>query len=97
MTSVSRNEVFARIQYGGSKMPNDERILETMPTGTLGLIATESCSELAEQVDYYLKGWRSNREHQHRDESAFKDYYNRKKKVYSFNTNILDSSGIKIK
>lgn len=56
-------------------MPNDERILETMPTGTLGLIATESCSELAEQVDYYLKGWRSNREHQHRDESAFKDYY----------------------
>ena len=28
---------------------------------------------------------------------AFKDYYNRKKKVYSFNNNILDSSGIKIK
>ena len=24
-------------------MPNDERILETMPTGTLGLVATDSC------------------------------------------------------
>ena len=56
-------------------MPNDERILETMPVGTLGLIATESCTELSQKVDNYLKGWREHREHQHKDDIAFKDYY----------------------
>lgn len=56
-------------------MPNDERILETMPTGTLGLVATESCIGLAQKVDAYLQGWREHREHQHANESAFKDYY----------------------
>ena len=35
-------------------MPNDERILETMPTGTLGLIPTASCMELGKKVDSYL-------------------------------------------
>ena len=56
-------------------MPNDERILETMPTGTLGLVATESCIGLAEKVDSYLQGWREHREHEHANEIAFKDYY----------------------
>lgn len=56
-------------------MPNDERILETMPTGTLGLVATDSCIGLAQKVDAYLQGWREHREHQHANESAFKDYY----------------------
>lgn len=55
-------------------MPNDERILETLPTGTLGLVATESCIGLAEKVDYYLKGWREQREHEHADDIAFNDY-----------------------
>ena len=39
-------------------MPNDERILETMPTGTLGLIPTASCMELGKKVDSYLSTWR---------------------------------------
>ena len=56
-------------------MPNDERILETMPVGTLGLIPTDSCRELGEKVDAYLKAWRENREHEHQDDIAFKDYY----------------------
>ena len=56
-------------------MPNDERILETMPTGTLGLVATDSCIGLAEKVDYYLKGWREHREHEHHNDIAFKEYY----------------------
>ena len=43
-------------------MPNDERILETMPTGTLGLVATDSCIGLAQKVDAYLQGWREHRE-----------------------------------
>ena len=49
-------------------MPNDERILETMPVGTLGLIATDSCIELGQQVDEYLTKWRENREHQHKND-----------------------------
>lgn len=61
--------------YGGTKMPNDERILETMPVGTLGLIATDSCTELSQKVDKYLRTWREHREHQHKDDIAFKDYY----------------------
>ncbi len=56
-------------------MPNDERILETMPTGTLGLIPTDSCMELGQKVDRYLTEWRKHREHQHQNEIAFKDYY----------------------
>ena len=35
-------------------MPNDERILETMPKGTLGIIPTDSCTELGKKVDQYL-------------------------------------------
>ena len=56
-------------------MTNDERILETMPKGTLGIIPTDSCTELGEKVDQYLKKWRENREHQHQNEIAFKDYH----------------------
>ena len=56
-------------------MPNDERILETMPVGTLGLIATDSCIELGQQVDEYLTKWRENREHQHKNDIGFKDHH----------------------
>ena len=56
-------------------MPNDERILETMPKGTLGIIPTDSCTELGKKVDQYLNKWRENREHQHQNEIAFKDYH----------------------
>lgn len=55
-------------------MPNDERILETMPTGVLGLIPTASCATLGKDIDRYLVKWRENREHQHHNEIAFKDY-----------------------
>ena len=37
-------------------MPNDERILETMPTGTLGLVATDGCIGIEQNVDAYLQG-----------------------------------------
>lgn len=55
-------------------MPNDERNLETIPDGILGLIPLESCKELGVQVDQYLIGWRDKRQHQHQDEPAFKGY-----------------------
>ena len=56
-------------------MPNDERILETMPTGTLGLIPTASCMELGKKVDSYLSTWREHRQHEHHNDIAFKEYH----------------------
>ncbi len=56
-------------------MPNDERILETVPRGTLGLIPTASCTQLGRMVNDYLATWREHREHEHQDDAAFKDYY----------------------
>ena len=58
-----------------SLMPNDERILETMPDGDLGLIPLKSCEELGAKVDQYLVGWREKREHAHKNEAAFKGYH----------------------
>ena len=56
-------------------MPNDERILETIPNGILGIIPTKSCTDLGAKVDEYLTGWREHREHEHQHDAAFKDYY----------------------
>ena len=55
-------------------MPNDERILDTIPHGTLGLIPLQSCKELGDKVDKYLVSWRETREHEHQNDAAFKDY-----------------------
>ena len=55
-------------------MPNDERNLQTMPDGALGLIPLESCKELGLKVDQYLVGWREKRQHQHQNDPAFKGY-----------------------
>lgn len=35
-------------------MSNSERNLETLPTGSLGIIPLQSCQELGEKVDKYL-------------------------------------------
>ena len=56
-------------------MPNDERILETIPNGIVGIVPTKSCIEMAEKVDKYLTSWREHREHEHQHDAAFKDYH----------------------
>ena len=55
-------------------MHNDQRNLETIPTGALGIIPLESCREIGEKVDKYLVKWRCVREHEHEDDIAFKGY-----------------------
>lgn len=57
-------------------MPNREekRNLETIPVGSLGIIALEGCRVLGDQVDKYLVKWRTEREHEHRDSLAFAGY-----------------------
>ncbi|MFR4351655.1 MAG: ribose-phosphate pyrophosphokinase [Roseburia sp.] len=66
-------------------MPNDERNLETIPDGALGLIPLQSCKELGDKVDEYLVGWREKRQHQHQDDPAFKDY---RRDSYILSTNV---------
>ena len=56
-------------------MPNDERNLETMPDGTLGLIPLKSCLELGTKVDKYLASWRATRQIKHIEDPAFKGYH----------------------
>ncbi len=57
-------------------MPNREekRNLETIPVGSLGLIAMKGCRQLGEQVDKYLVRWRSERENEHKGSLAFTGY-----------------------
>ena len=59
---------------GTFQMHNDQRNLETIPTGALGIIPLESCREIGEKVDKYLVKWRCVREHEHEDDIAFKGY-----------------------
>lgn len=55
-------------------MQHDERNLKTIPTGTLGLIALDSCKKMGDEVDQYLVKWRRAREHEHGNNIAFKGY-----------------------
>ena len=53
---------------------HDKRRLETIPVGSLGVIALDGCRELAEQVDDYLIGWREDRENEHKNSLVFSGY-----------------------
>ena len=65
-------------------MANDEKLLQTLPTGTLGLIPLESFKEMGKRVDKYLVKWRARRDHDHADTITFNRY---KRDTY-----ILDAS-----
>ena len=52
----------------------EKRNLETIPVGSLGIIALEGCKSLGEQVDQYLVKWRAERESEHKDSLAFSGY-----------------------
>ena len=53
---------------------HDKRRLETIPVGSLGVIALDGCRELAERVDDYLIGWREDRENEHKNSLVFSGY-----------------------
>lgn len=52
----------------------EKRNLETIPVGTLGIIALEGCRPLVEQIDEYLVKWRTERESEHKNSLAFSGY-----------------------
>ena len=52
----------------------EKRNLETIPVGSLGIIALEGCKSLGEMVDDYLVKWRAERESEHKESLAFAGY-----------------------
>ena len=52
----------------------EKKNLETIPVGSLGMIALEGCKPLGEKVDQYLVKWRAERESEHKDSLAFAGY-----------------------
>ncbi|RZS94472.1 ribose-phosphate pyrophosphokinase [Cuneatibacter caecimuris] len=55
-------------------MARDDRNLQTIPVGPLGLIPMNSCTELGKKVDNYLADWRRERENENKTTIAFKGY-----------------------
>lgn len=51
-----------------------EKTIETIPVGPLGLIPLASCSELGKKVDQWLVAWRQERESEHKSTIAFAGY-----------------------
>lgn len=56
-------------------MQRNEQNYETIPAGSLGVIPLESCKKLGKKVDKYLVRFRSEREHEHQNDIAFKGYH----------------------
>lgn len=52
----------------------EKRNLETIPVGSLGIVALESCRTLSQMVDSYLVKWRTERESEHKESLAFSGY-----------------------
>lgn len=52
----------------------EEKIIETIPVGPLGLIPLKGCAELGKKVDDYLVSWRRERESEHKATIAFSGY-----------------------
>lgn len=56
------------------KRMSQEKFLETIPVGSLGIIASESSKELGKRVNNYIVGWRNKRENEHKATIAFSGY-----------------------
>ena len=52
----------------------NERILDNIPIGALGIIALDGCQEMGKRVNDYLVKWRKEDGHVHKDDVAFSGY-----------------------
>ena len=52
----------------------EKRNLETIPVGSLGIIALEGCRNLGDKIDQFLVKWRTERESEHKESLAFAGY-----------------------
>ena len=55
-------------------LQRSQRVLETIPTGSLGLIPLDSCRELGEKVNGYLVAWRHDSQLAHKSSIVFNGY-----------------------
>ncbi len=55
-------------------MPQQDNSLETIPVGTLGIIALESSRKLGDKVNDYIVKWRNDRQSEHSGNIVFKAY-----------------------
>ncbi|MDD6333655.1 MAG: ribose-phosphate pyrophosphokinase [Clostridia bacterium] len=55
-------------------MPRDERHIETIPYGTLGIIPLSSCTKMGNKVDNYLVKWREQRQNENTSTLNFAGY-----------------------
>jgi len=55
-------------------MIREERNLETIPVGPLGIICLPSCKELGDKIDSYIVDWRVKRENEHTSTLPFNGY-----------------------
>ncbi len=63
----------------------EERNLETIPVGPLGIIALDSCKTLGKKINNYLVDWRRERESEHKSTIAFEGY---QRDTYLLNTKV---------
>ncbi len=49
----------------------EEKTIETIPVGPLGLIPLKSCADLGKKVNQYLVEWRRERESEHKSTYCF--------------------------
>ena len=52
----------------------NERILDNIPVGSLGIIALDCCTEMGNKVNYYIVKWRHENGHAHKDDVVFHGY-----------------------
>ena len=52
----------------------EEKKIETIPVGPLGLIPLRSCTQMGKKVDEWLVGWRKERESEHKGSIHFTEY-----------------------
>ena len=55
-------------------MPHEEKFVNTIPYGTLGIIAHKSSESLGKKVDDYIVRWRNKRENDTDSTLHFRDY-----------------------
>ena len=52
----------------------EERNQDTLPVGSLGIIAMDSCKNLGEKINKYIVSWRNEREHEHKGTPQLLEY-----------------------
>jgi len=71
-------------------MSNEDREIESIPVGPLGLLPLRSCESLGQKVDSYLVQWRRERQSEHKGTIAFtgyeRDSYIMKSRISRFGT-----------